>query len=113
MAFFFCLVSLMVILLKNTRVLDYLLKNGEVVIFRKHKKDTKEDWVVKGAPLQKVARVEVELIDVVYPDTMRKALQRFLAESSFFSVREWLKQIIIDNKGLPLKGYLYRVRLIK
>jgi len=103
----------MVILLKNIRTLDYLLKNGEVVIFRKHRKDTKEDWVVQGIPPQKVALVEVELIGVVYPDTIRKALQLFLTESSFSAVNEWLKQIIIDNKGLPFKGYLYRIKLIK
>jgi len=86
-----------------------LLREGEVVTFRKSSRTTGDTWWRESRLGPKQGDVVVEEIGKIDPRD-RLTLDEYRDLSGFQTVDEWQRAIRELNGVLPSEGYLYRVR---
>ena len=106
-------ISDMVIQFSVSEVRQHLLEKGRVYTFRKDYRHTGLTWANSGRGTKKLCEVVVTLVS---PVTLRKGkswMDKYVVDSGFLSVSDWLKAIEKVNGGsLPSKGYLYLVEKV-
>ena len=105
----------MVMIFRCRKVLNFLLKRGEVVIFRLHKRKEGKDWITHKRGGKKIAEVEIVLLEEIEnPSWHATKFQKYVDKSGFDSVKEWWDAIIELNGFSRFmnakRGYFYLVR---
>jgi len=102
----------MVMIFSSDKARSFLLEHGRVYTFRKNRrKRVGRDWITDRRGGRKIADVTIEEeAPVFHLNTLRK----YVGESGFQTVDEWIEEIRRLNGGkLPTAGYLYKVTLIE
>ena len=96
------------IIFSDSTARSQLLRQGEVVTFRKNPRTTGETWWRESRLGPKQGDVVVREIMAINPSD-RKALMQYQELSGFESVTSWQNAIAQLNGSLPVQGRLYRV----
>lgn len=100
----------MVIIFKNKKARDFLLRKGFVYTLRPKRKRVGRDWLTDKRGGKKIAEVKIEFIKMITKDNIED-LKEYAPYSGFESLDEWLKEAYKLNGSLPLA--LYRVILTR
>ena len=85
-------------LFKSKKALEFLLKQGEVVTFRLHKRREGKDWVTNKRGGKKIVEVEIVLLEEIENPSWRATkFQKYVDKSGFNSLKEWWDAIIEVN----------------
>jgi hypothetical protein len=99
----------MVISFNNDIAWRQLVDHGEVVTFRKRRRENPncETWCNRGRGQTKEFDVKIEEIGKVVPE--REPLLPYLKRSGFETIDDWIGAIEELNSGNVESGWLYRV----
>ena len=100
----------------SLRARDFLLRNGYVYTLRYwQREDSFETTAVGGGePIGRVRVTYVTEVPLTNMDRTREVLGRYVNESGFGSVEEWVGEFRRLNRGRRVRtAHLYRVVLIK
>lgn len=98
------------IIFSNRIARDQLLRESEVVTFRKSTRTTGDTWWRESRLGPKEGDVEVTEIGKINPIETDK-LAQYRELSGFETVKEWQQAIRSLNGSLPKSGFLYHVFL--
>lgn len=102
----------MVVIIHNSRIRDFIRKNGNVFIasLKKRKYNVERTWMTDKRGNKKICNVVVEFWDKLRMDEFEFGLRKYLNKSGFLYISDWLEEIRRLNKGkLPKVIYIYRV----
>lgn len=101
-----------VIYFKSEKPYRQLVEKGYVFTFRLKKRRTGYAWVKRSRKGEKKFLVYVELFDELKEgEDIQLFLHRYVSNSGFLTVTEWLNEIMKINrlKKPPKSGYMYSV----
>lgn len=110
----------MVMIFQNPKARNQLLENGIVYTFRTKPHSLGKDWATDKRGGKKIADINIERMEMISggylirDNTLRPLLLKYLKESGFDTISEWINVIkILNKKKNPEYAFVFKVTIIE